>query len=118
MEHNSDEDTDISESKISDYEDKSYQKLKNGSHCVKTSDETFTCPYCPKKRKQDYMYKGLLQHASGCTFLSLLMHIARCLIIWPCGWPAVLGHDANALSLACVVMFGQLAGAIWPTVLV
>ncbi|KAE9594387.1 hypothetical protein Lal_00001398 [Lupinus albus] len=65
MDHSSDEDTDISESEISDYEDKSYEKLKNGSHCVKTSDETFTCPYCPKKRKRDYMYKELLQHASG-----------------------------------------------------
>ncbi|CAL0308943.1 unnamed protein product [Lupinus luteus] len=65
MDHSSDEDTDISESEISDYEDKSYEKLKNGSHCVKTSDETFTCPYCPTKRKRDYMYKELLQHASG-----------------------------------------------------
>ncbi|CAL0301446.1 unnamed protein product [Lupinus luteus] len=65
MDHSSEEDTDISESEISDYEDKSYEKLKNGSHCVKTSDETFTCPYCPKKRKRDYMYKELLQHASG-----------------------------------------------------
>ncbi|KAE9591290.1 putative XS domain-containing protein [Lupinus albus] len=65
MDHSSDEDTDISESEISDYEDKSYEKLKNGSQCVKTSDETFTCPYCPKKRKRDYMYKELLQHASG-----------------------------------------------------
>ncbi|OIV98274.1 hypothetical protein TanjilG_09908 [Lupinus angustifolius] len=65
MDHSSDEDTDISESEISDHEDKSYEKLKNGSQCVKTSDETFTCPYCPKKRKRDYMYKELLQHASG-----------------------------------------------------
>ncbi|XP_019438852.1 PREDICTED: protein INVOLVED IN DE NOVO 2-like [Lupinus angustifolius] len=64
MDHSSDEDTNISESKISDYEDKSYEKLKNGSHCVKTSDETFTCPYYPKKRKRDYMYNKLLQHAS------------------------------------------------------
>ncbi|OIV95626.1 hypothetical protein TanjilG_23857 [Lupinus angustifolius] len=65
MDHSSEEDTDISESEISDYEDQSYEKLKNGSHCVKTSDKTFTCPYCPKKRKRDYMYKELLQHASG-----------------------------------------------------
>ncbi|XP_040867886.1 kinesin-like protein KIF20B [Glycine max] len=61
----SDEDTDISESEISEYEDKSYEELKNGSQDVRTSGKTFTCPYCPKKRKQDYLYKELLQHASG-----------------------------------------------------
>lgn len=65
MDHSSDEDTDISESEISEYEDKSYEKLKNGSHNVKISDESFICPYCPKKRKRDYFYKELLQHASG-----------------------------------------------------
>ena len=58
----SDEDTDISESEISEYEDKSYEELKSGSQDVKTSDETFTCPYCPKRRKRDdYSYKELLQ---------------------------------------------------------
>ncbi|KAI4307618.1 hypothetical protein L6164_030789 [Bauhinia variegata] len=65
MDHSSEEDTDISESEISEYEDKSYEELKSGSHTVKISDETFTCPYCPKKRKRDYLYKDLLQHASG-----------------------------------------------------
>ncbi|XP_004503147.1 protein INVOLVED IN DE NOVO 2 [Cicer arietinum] len=65
MAHSSDEDTDISESEISDYEDKCYEELKNGSQNVKTSDEKFTCPYCPKKRKRDYLYNELLQHASG-----------------------------------------------------
>ncbi|XP_045787117.1 protein INVOLVED IN DE NOVO 2-like [Trifolium pratense] len=65
MSHSSEEDTDISDSEISEYEDKCYEELKNGSQNVKTSDEKFTCPYCPKKRKRDYMYKELLQHASG-----------------------------------------------------
>lgn len=65
MDHNSDEDTDISDSEISEYEEKCYEELKNGSQNVKTSEETFTCPYCPKKRKRDYLYKELLQHASG-----------------------------------------------------
>ncbi|MED6158272.1 hypothetical protein PIB30_031230 [Stylosanthes scabra] len=46
--------------------DRSYQQLKKmGNHNVKTSDETFTCPYCPKKRKRDYAYRELLEHASG-----------------------------------------------------
>ncbi|XP_029129696.1 protein INVOLVED IN DE NOVO 2 isoform X2 [Cajanus cajan] len=61
----SDEDTDVSESEINEYEDKAYEELKNGSQNVKTSDETFTCPYCPKKRKRDYLYRDLVQHASG-----------------------------------------------------
>jgi hypothetical protein len=65
MSHSSEEDTDISDSEISEYEDKCYEELKNGSQEVKTSDDKFTCPYCPKKRKRDYMYKELLQHASG-----------------------------------------------------
>ncbi|KAH9702107.1 protein involved in de novo 2 [Citrus sinensis] len=65
MEHSSEEDSDISESEMLKYEDKSYKKLKSGNHSVKISDEAFTCPYCPKKRKQEYLYKDLLQHASG-----------------------------------------------------
>ncbi|KAA8515254.1 hypothetical protein F0562_018516 [Nyssa sinensis] len=65
MDHSSGDDTDISESEIEEYEVKSYEELKSGSHDVKTSDETFTCPYCPKKRKRDFLYKELLQHASG-----------------------------------------------------
>ncbi|KAF7824082.1 protein INVOLVED IN DE NOVO 2 [Senna tora] len=65
MDQRSDEDTDISESEISEYEDKSYEDLKNGSRSVKNPDESFNCPYCPKKRKRDYLYKELLQHASG-----------------------------------------------------
>ncbi|XP_058787482.1 protein INVOLVED IN DE NOVO 2-like [Vicia villosa] len=65
MSHSSEEDTDISDSEIGEYEDKCYEELKNGSQSVKTSDEKFTCPYCPKKRKRDYLYKELLQHASG-----------------------------------------------------
>ena len=67
MAHSSSEnDTDISESEISEYKDKTYQELKSGSQKVKNLDETFTCPYCPKRRKRDdYSYKELLQHASG-----------------------------------------------------
>ncbi|KAG2730293.1 hypothetical protein I3760_01G285600 [Carya illinoinensis] len=61
----SDEDTDISESEIDEYEGKSYEELKNGNHSFKNSDETFSCPYCPKKKKRVYQYKELLQHASG-----------------------------------------------------
>ena len=46
------------------YVNKFYKELKKGSHNVKTSDETFACPYCPG-RKQDYVYREILEHASG-----------------------------------------------------
>lgn len=65
IDYSSEEDTDISESEIEEYEDKSLEELKSGNHKVKVSNETFTCPYCPKKRKRDYQYKEILQHASG-----------------------------------------------------
>ncbi|XP_028798727.1 protein INVOLVED IN DE NOVO 2 [Neltuma alba] len=64
MDHSSDEDTDISESEMNEYEEKSYESLKNGRFLVKNSDETFNCPFC-KKRKRSYLFKDLLQHASG-----------------------------------------------------
>ncbi|KAF5733824.1 intracellular protein transport protein USO1-like isoform X2 [Tripterygium wilfordii] len=64
--HSSDEDiSDISESEMEEYEIKYYEELKKGKYSVKISDETFACPYCPKKKKQDYLLKDLLQHASG-----------------------------------------------------
>ncbi|CAJ1970903.1 unnamed protein product [Sphenostylis stenocarpa] len=47
------------------YVDKFYKELIKGNHFVQTSNETFSCPYCPKKRKQDYVYRELLEHASG-----------------------------------------------------
>lgn len=61
----SDVDTDMSESELGERESKSYDELKNGKRIVKLSHETFTCPYCTKKRKRDFLYKDLLQHASG-----------------------------------------------------
>ncbi|XP_023536648.1 protein INVOLVED IN DE NOVO 2-like [Cucurbita pepo subsp. pepo] len=61
----SDVDTDISESELEERESRSYEELKNGNHIVKLSHETFTCPYCTRKRKRDFLYKDLLQHASG-----------------------------------------------------
>ncbi|KAJ8760358.1 hypothetical protein K2173_012608 [Erythroxylum novogranatense] len=64
--YGSDSDTDGSDSEMNDYEDKCYEELLNGTQQVRTSDGTFTCPYCQnKKRKRDYIYNELLQHASG-----------------------------------------------------
>ncbi|KMT18331.1 hypothetical protein BVRB_2g024880 [Beta vulgaris subsp. vulgaris] len=65
MAHSSEEDTDISESEIDEYGDKTFEELKKGSSELKVAEEKYTCPYCPGKRKRDYQYKELLQHASG-----------------------------------------------------
>ncbi|KAK4487817.1 hypothetical protein RD792_003553 [Penstemon davidsonii] len=59
------EDTDVSDSEIEEYEEKAYEELKNGKHQVKISDAAYTCPYCPKKKKRDFLCKELLQHATG-----------------------------------------------------
>lgn len=64
--HCSDKDTDISASQIIWWKvDKFYEELKKGSHIVRISDETFICPYCPKMKKQRYVYRELLEHAFG-----------------------------------------------------
>ncbi|XP_058099268.1 factor of DNA methylation 5-like [Magnolia sinica] len=65
METSSEEDGDISESEIRDYEAKSYLQLKTRKHKVKLSDSIFRCPFCKGKKKQDFIYKDLLQHATG-----------------------------------------------------
>ena len=67
MGHYSHNDNNIRASQISGwYVHKSYEALKKGSHNVKTSEMTFSCPYCPnKKRKRDYVYREILEHASG-----------------------------------------------------
>uniref|UniRef100_A0A803P2R6 Protein INVOLVED IN DE NOVO 2-like n=1 Tax=Cannabis sativa TaxID=3483 RepID=A0A803P2R6_CANSA len=64
MNENSD-DSEMSDGEVDEFVEKSYEDLKNGKHQVKLSDETFNCPYCPKKKKQGYHYKDILQHATG-----------------------------------------------------
>lgn len=65
MESSSDEASDSSDCEIDDYEAKSYLQLKTEKLQVKISDSSYRCPFCPRKKKQDYQYKDLLQHASG-----------------------------------------------------
>lgn len=63
--HYSDKDTSKRASQINGWHiNKSYEELKKGSHRVKTSEKTLTCPYCPG-RKRDYKYNELLNHALG-----------------------------------------------------
>lgn len=65
MEYSSDEESDISESEINDYVDKPYEELRAGKYKVKAANSNLRCPFCAGKKKQDYRYKDLLQHASG-----------------------------------------------------
>ncbi|XP_059453294.1 factor of DNA methylation 1-like [Corylus avellana] len=61
----SSEESDISESEINDYVEKPYEQLRVGKFKVKDLNGTLRCPFCAGKKKQDYKYKDLLQHASG-----------------------------------------------------
>ncbi|KAI0519151.1 hypothetical protein KFK09_006592 [Dendrobium nobile] len=65
MDSSSDETSEISDSEIDDYEAKTYVQLKTEKLKVKVSDGSYKCPFCLGKKRQDYLYKDLLQHASG-----------------------------------------------------
>ncbi|XP_074289949.1 protein INVOLVED IN DE NOVO 2-like [Silene latifolia] len=65
MTHSSDSDSDLSESELEDYIDEKYYRLKKKRYEVKISTNTFRCPFCPRKKKQEYGYHDLLQHAKG-----------------------------------------------------
>lgn len=61
----SDEESDISDSEIMDYKEKPLEELKTGKYKVKGPNAILRCPFCAGKKKQDYKYKDLLQHATG-----------------------------------------------------
>ncbi|KAB1226741.1 hypothetical protein CJ030_MR4G013723 [Morella rubra] len=61
----SSEESDISESEINDYKEKPYDQLRAEKYKVKGLNGNLRCPFCAGKKKQDYKYKDLLQHASG-----------------------------------------------------
>ncbi|KAK2970276.1 hypothetical protein RJ640_021351 [Escallonia rubra] len=65
MDYISDEESDISESEISEYKEKPYEQLRFGKYKVKGINGNLRCPFCAGKKKQDYKFKDLLQHASG-----------------------------------------------------
>ncbi|KAK9734817.1 hypothetical protein RND81_04G164900 [Saponaria officinalis] len=65
MRHSSEEDTDLSESELEDYADDIYRRLKKERYEVKISTNTFRCPFCRGKRRQEYSYHDLLQHAKS-----------------------------------------------------
>lgn len=65
MGHSSAEESDISDSEIGEYEEKTYTELQSRKMKVMHGERIFRCPFCPGKKKQDYNLKDLLQHASG-----------------------------------------------------
>ncbi|XP_051116407.1 protein INVOLVED IN DE NOVO 2 [Andrographis paniculata] len=75
-------DTDVSESEDEEYEraydemdvdkayqelnvEKAYEKLKSGKLQVKLSEQAYRCPFCTTKKKKNFQFKDLLQHASS-----------------------------------------------------
>lgn len=65
MDNSSGEESDISDSEIDDYAQIPYEQLRRGNLKVKYPNGTLRCPFCSGKKKRDYQYKDLLQHASG-----------------------------------------------------
>ncbi|CAK9186820.1 unnamed protein product [Ilex paraguariensis] len=65
MDSSSGEESDLSESEIFEYKEKPYEELRDGKYKVKGPNGALRCPFCAGKKKQDYKYKDLLQHASG-----------------------------------------------------
>lgn len=65
MEYSSDDQSDISESEIEEYTQKPYEALRTGIHKVRNANGTLRCPFCAGKKKQEYGFKDLFQHASG-----------------------------------------------------
>uniref|UniRef100_A0ACD5VXF7 Uncharacterized protein n=1 Tax=Avena sativa TaxID=4498 RepID=A0ACD5VXF7_AVESA len=64
MDYSSDDDSEISDSEIDEYEGKIYESLMSGD--VKAnSGESYSCLFCSGKKKKDYTIHNLLQHASG-----------------------------------------------------
>lgn len=65
MGSSSDEQSDISDSEINEYKEKPYELLKAGTYKVKGPNGALRCPFCAGKKKQDYQYNHLFQHAIG-----------------------------------------------------
>lgn len=64
MDYTSDDDSEISDSEIDEYEGKIYARLMSGDLKVNIG-KSYRCPFCCGKKKKDYSIHSLLQHASG-----------------------------------------------------
>ncbi|PHT47593.1 Factor of DNA methylation 1 [Capsicum baccatum] len=65
MSSSSGEESDLSDSEIYEFKEKPYEELRTGKLRVKGPNGSLRCPFCAGKKKQDYKYKDLLQHATG-----------------------------------------------------
>ncbi|PKA48562.1 Protein suppresor of gene silencing 3 [Apostasia shenzhenica] len=65
MDQNSGKTLKVTDSEIGDYETKCYLQLKSGNLKVRVSESIYRCPFCLKKKTQNYQYKHLLQHATA-----------------------------------------------------
>lgn len=65
MDSSSAEESEISDSEIFGYKDKPYGLLKSGQLKVHGPRGSLRCPFCAGRKKQEYKYKDLFQHASG-----------------------------------------------------
>ncbi|XP_051180171.1 factor of DNA methylation 1 [Lolium perenne] len=65
MDCSSDESSELSDTDVDDYAEKVYMDLKSGKLVARLGTDRFRCPFCPGKKKLDYCYNELLQHAIG-----------------------------------------------------
>ncbi|MQL85953.1 hypothetical protein Taro_018467 [Colocasia esculenta] len=63
--YDSDEESELTDSEIDEAVEKSYVELKTGYPRIRNPAGTLRCPFCAGKKKQDYRYNDLLQHATG-----------------------------------------------------
>ena len=61
----SDDDDLIDSDEVIDAEFRAEKDIQSGVLKVLNSDETFRCPFSPGRKKQDYKYSEILQHAEG-----------------------------------------------------
>ncbi|XP_028552386.1 factor of DNA methylation 5 isoform X2 [Dendrobium catenatum] len=64
MDYSFSETIEFCDSEIDVYATNFYQQLKSEELKVKVTDNIYRCPFCHKKKTQNYKYKDLLQHAT------------------------------------------------------
>ncbi|KAE9444729.1 hypothetical protein C3L33_23374, partial [Rhododendron williamsianum] len=74
----SDLSSDINDSEMNKYKGKPYEEVKQGKYRVKNRDGSLRCPFCPGKKKQQWKYTDLLQHASGVGSGSVMVVLFGC----------------------------------------
>lgn len=65
MDYSSAEESDTSDSEILEYKEKPLEGLRSGKFKAKGPSGSLGCPFCAGKKKQDYKFNDILQHASG-----------------------------------------------------